>query len=191
MFLLKIILERRNKMDTISQLLCQILQDELFPSMLSSKEDVSIVTAYEEGKEYKIGIMLYDINDNALSSNMFIDEGNTLRYASKNIELSYLIYLNMTSTFGGSNALLQQRLLTKILQVIYDHPCIEIKPQSVSIFLEKLTIEDKIRIWQSFSKPLQPAIYIKASPVCIPSTRTKEIHRVQTVEHTIQKKEVE
>lgn len=176
-------------MDEISQELCNKLQDYLYPNYIQSKEDIALASPYLHDKDYQVGIMLYDMKDNPIVNNSFIYENNALQYPPKNIELSYLIYINMANTFGGIHAIMQQQLLTKIMQVIYEDPYVILKDIKSAIWLENLALEEKISLWQSFSKPLQPSIYIKISPVLIQSLKEEKVMAVQEIEVQTYKKE--
>lgn len=176
-------------MDEVSQILCKLLEDYLYPNYIQSKEDIALVSPYLQDKDYQVGIMLYDMMDTQIVNNSFVYKHGKLHYPPKNIELFYVMYVNMANTFGGINARMQQKLLTKIIQILYDNPYLMIKDIKSAIWLENLALDDKIRLWQSFSKPLQPAIYIKVSPVQIQSLQEKQVTAVQDMEVKTYKKE--
>lgn len=176
-------------MDEISQELCKLLQVSLYPNYIQSRDDIALALPYMQDKEYQVGIMLYDIKDSQIASNSFTYENNKLQHPPKNIELSYVIYINMATTFGGINTVMQQQLLTKIIQIINDNPYLTLKNIKTAIWLENLLLDDKLRLWQNFSKPLQPAIYLKVSPVLIYSLKEENIMAVNDIAVKVSKKE--
>lgn len=55
------------------------------------------------------------------------------------------------------------------------------------VFLRE-NVEFKIRLWGSFNKALQPAVYIKTVPVLIASRRKRRISKVQERNYDVEKK---
>lgn len=176
-------------MDEVSLKLIEYLQNILYPQYLHSKEDICLIAPYETEQDYRIGIMMYDMKRLAISQLQYQNEGENMRYPPKSVELFYIIYLNQKHQFGGQNQLLKQELLTHIVMAIEDNPRLNIYNQDTMMTLEDLSLDDKIRLWQSFSAPFQFCLYIKVSPVYIPSTRVKEVHRVQEIEYHYSRKE--
>ena len=73
--------------------------------------------------------------------------------------------------------------------IIEDQPQLTVHDHDALMTLENLSLDDKIRLWQSLSSPFQSCLYIKVSPVFIPSTRVKEAHRVQEIDYQYTRKE--
>lgn len=176
-------------MDEVSFKLCEYLQNALYPKYIHSKEDVCLTAPYESDQDYRIGIMMYDMSGMPFLQHHYKDEGQNIRYPPQSVELFYVIYLNQKHHFGGQNQLLKQELLTRILMIIEEQPQLTVHDYDALMTLENLSLDDKIRLWQSLSSPFQFSLYIKVSPVFIPSTRVKEAHRVQEIDYQYTRKE--
>lgn len=104
------------------------------------------------------------------------------------VEMSYLIMINEEESFGAIKAGEEQQILERIMKCFYDNPYWSTKEEKVSFCFGRLNLEEKIRLWQALSKPIQPAVYIHVAPVLLSSSRTEEFTPVRDRETEIEAK---
>jgi hypothetical protein len=97
----------------------------------------------------------------------------TVRRPPKLIELGYMIFTNETKAFGSYAPEYEHRLLSEIIRVIYEDPFADAEKKT-PLSLAFLSVDNKIKLWQSFTKPIQPAIYVNAGPIPIMPIGSKD-----------------
>lgn len=172
-----------SEITTAGNSLLSLLQNSLCPDYVRDKENILLTAPWEE-KDYRVGIYLYDIQDYSalipqMSQTTMINDTES-RFPPKAVELSYLIFCNDNQRFGGIRREQTHETLNEIIRVIYDNPIMQEENQeAIGLSFLRETVSYKISLWQSFSQPLRPAVYIKAVPVLIASERLRRIHRVK------------
>lgn len=174
----------------IGSCLEELLKKTLCPNYIKDKDMIKQISPWEEA-DYRAGIYLYDIQDHSLMATQAVMVSDKERRISpKAVELSYMIFCNENSKFGGIQREQVQAVLNETVRTVYDHPIlIREDGEEIQISFAKEDMDFKIRLWQSFSKPLQPAVYIRAVPVLIASGRTQDINRVEKRDYRVEKKE--
>lgn len=168
----------------------ELFRKRLCPEFVRD-EDLILLTSPWEEADYRVGIYLYDIQDYSMAVTAETAVSDTLRrFPPKAIELSYLVFCNETHRFGGVQREQIQAVLNEIVRTVYDNP----EPQredGETVFLSFLRedMEFKIRLWGSFNRPLQPAVYLKAAPVLIESGRFRSAGRVRERAYEVEEKE--
>lgn len=151
--------------------------------------DSILLTAPWEEEDYRVGIYLYDIQDYSPAvPGPAGTEGDTLRFPPKTLELSYMLFCNEKHRFGGLQRERIQGILTEIVRTVYDHPRVKREDgETVEFCFLRESVEFKIRLWGSFSQPLQPAVYVRAAPVAVASARTRKANRVRERDYGLEK----
>lgn len=174
----------------IGKCLTELLRKALCPSFVRDSSMILPASPWEE-TDYRVGIYLYDIQDYsfAASSAVMISETEK-RFPPKAVELSYMIFCNESSRFGGVKRDQIQTLLNEIVRTIYDFPVVRREDgEEVQLSFSREDMDFKIRLWGSFNQPLQPAIYVKAVPVLIQSGRTAAAAKVEERDYHVGRKE--
>ena len=166
----------------VSKALQDMLSSQLYPEWLMDQDGVQPCIPSHENQDYKVGIYLYDLAEYSIAAQRYATiTDHTRVFPSKLISLSYLIYVNEEVQFGGYNKEQEEVLLERMIQVIHDTSALEAAQQHVNLQFENVDVENKIRLWQSLNKPLQPALYIKVLPVEIKSNRQEEVTLVHDI----------
>lgn len=166
----------------VSKELENLLQNFLYPEVVTSRDAISICVPKHENQDYLLGIYLYDLSQDVLQRDSFARvEGNTRYYPPKHISASYVVFCNEDTRFGGYTREAADQLLEKVIQIIHDTTSIQVNNNKMLVQFENIELEQKIRFWQSLSKPLQPAIYLKISPLLIPSLKKEKVSIVKDV----------
>lgn len=163
------------------QALIQLLKDSLVPNDVGSNELICLRIPQLKDQDYEIGAYLYHIREDHQGAKQdFIDISEDERqFPGIAICLSYVLFVNEEATFGGFHKEREDYLLERILQCIHDQPSMQFAGQECKLHFASLDVDSRIRLWQSFSKPLQPAIYVELQPILIPSLKKEGIHRVK------------
>ena len=91
-----------------------------------------------------------------------------------------MIFCNEKHRFGGVPREQVHAVLNEIIRLVYDNPLLQREDgESVQISVLREDAELKLRLWGSFSQPLQPAVYIRAVPVLVESARSRKAVRVR------------
>lgn len=168
----------------------ELFRKKLCPEFVRDKDLILLTSPWEEA-DYRVGIYLYDIQDHSAVITAEIPVSDTLRrFPPKAVELSYLIFCNETHRFGGVQREQIQAVLNEIIRTVYDNPELQREDgENVTISFLRENMDFKIRLWGSFNRPLQPAVYLKAAPVLIQSERVRSAGRVREREYGVREKE--
>ncbi len=81
-----------------------------------------------------------------------------------------------------------QDVLNEIVRTVHDNPSLVREDgEAMGISFLREDVEFKIRLWQSFSQALQPAVYLRVAPVLIASARTRKVIRVKERDYGLEK----
>lgn len=157
---------------------------------MRDRESILLTAPWEE-EDYRVGIYLYDIQDYSRAVVPSAGTGEAvLRFPPKALELSYLLFCNEKHSFGGVKREQLQGILNEMVRTVYDHPSLRREDgETVDISFLREDVEFKLRLWGSFNQPLQPAVYLRAAPVLVASSRTRRISRVRERDYGLERKE--
>lgn len=170
--------------------LLELFRTRLCPAYVRDEDMILLASPWEEA-DYRVGIYLYDIQDYSLTFTAETELSSTQRrYPSKAVELSYLVFCNQSHHFGGVPKEQLQIVLGEIVRTVYDCPELEVGDgERVRLSFLREDVEFKLRLWGSFDRPLQPAVYIRAEPVLIMSRRMRSVSQVREREYGVEGKE--
>lgn len=169
--------------------LLELMRHNLCPDFVQDEDLVMFTSPWEEA-DYRVGIYLYDIQDYSFMATSEVLVSDTeRRFPPKAVELSYLVFCNESHRFGGVQREQIQAIINEIVRTVYDNPVLEQEDgKALQISFLRENIEFKIRLWGSFNRPLQPAIYLSAVPVLIESGRVRNVSSVQQRTYDVEKK---
>ncbi|MCM1057177.1 MAG: DUF4255 domain-containing protein [Firmicutes bacterium] len=169
--------------------LLELLRDSLCPGYVRDRNSILFASPWEE-EDYRVGVYLYDIQDYSMAAAVPDTKGggDTLRFPPKAVELSYMLFCNERHRFGGLQRERIQGVLNEIVRTMYDHPSLRREDgETVGFFFLRENAEFKLRLWGSFDRPLQPAVYLLAAPVAVASARTRKVNRVKERDYGLKK----
>jgi hypothetical protein len=169
---------------------------------LCAEENIILTAPYFKSAEHTVGICLYEIQDFSMSQNQLaaytadtnITDNVIITPPPKLIELGYIIYVNETSQFGDYRIRRENEILTAVISSVYGKPYLTDggaaadESEETHLRFSFLDTETKTKIWQSFSKPLQPAIYLDAGPIPIYGGEVRTVPAVKESERDIRHK---
>ncbi len=165
-------ISREGEIVCIGKAVRTILEKALCPVYIRDAESIRPASLWEEA-DFRVGVYLYDIQDYSLMMThaVRVDEKQS-RLAPKALELSYMIFCNEEKRFGGNDREKSAAVLNEIIRAVYDNPRFVTEDgKEVQLSFAKEDMDFKIKLWGSFNKPLQPAVYVRAVPVLIESDR--------------------
>lgn len=178
----------------------KFLRSNLCPEPVQNPESILLCHPFEKG-DYLLGIHLYDIqpDGNYNQLDMVNVDGRVMRFPPMSLCLFYMFTVNSQANIS-SKSIDEQRILGRVMQLLYDNPVFEIpqiKPgaeascETVYLSPNMLTFEEKSRLWSSSGagNASKLALYYRASPVLIDSTRTTEPGRVVSIDLNLHQKE--
>lgn len=174
----------------IGQCLETLFKKTLCPKLIKDRDMIKQISPWEE-VDYRTGIYLYDIQDySPMATQAVMVSDKEKRFPPKAVELSYMIFCNENSKFGGIQREQIQMVLNEVVRTVYDYPIlIGEDGEEIQISFAREDMDFKIRLWQSFNRPLQPAVYVRAVPVLISSGRKQDINRVEKRDYRVEGKE--
>lgn len=169
--------------------LLELLRKKLCPDFVRDEDNIVLTAPWDE-EDYRVGIYLYDIQDYsvcATQETVISDEER--RFPPKAVELSYLVFCNARHRFGGVQREQLHAVLNEIIRAVYDNPVLEREDgEEVQLAFLRESVEFKIRLWGSFSQPLQPAVYLRAVPVLLTSRRQRKASMVEERDYRVRRK---
>ncbi len=176
--------------DVSNQLMKQF-RESLCPETIPSAEAIQMVAPTDKNADYQIGLYLYDVQDlhEYRSSEPVRVRGNVKTLPPKPLNLFYLLFVNSKAQIAAS-AEVEQRILGKVMQTLYDSTEISLQSvassaqgeESVTTTVLSLSFEDKSKIWASMNLPYQLGVYFSVSPVLLSSRKAEVFTRVTEVE---------
>ncbi len=177
----------------VGEKLVSILQRELVPAVLPNPNEVGLCSPEDHG-DISLGLFLYDVKE----SEEVRQQGAAVIKKEKLMKPP--IYLNLyymiTAYSGGDiryKLTQEQRILGKVMQTFYDYPLIpleEVDKDAVNgmdlrIQMQKISIDEKSRIWNFPNVGNKLSLFYKVSPVAIESELTSDMTRVTDLDITV------
>lgn len=177
----------------VGEKLVSILQRELVPAVLPNPNEVGLCSPEDHG-DISLGLFLYDVKE----SEEVRQQGAAVIKKEKLMKPP--IYLNLyymiTAYSGGDiryKLTQEQRILGKVMQTFYDYPMIpleEVDKDAVNgmdlrIQMQKISIDEKSKIWNFPNVGNKLSLFYKVSPVAIESELTSDMTRVTDLDITV------
>ena len=178
----------------------KLLRDNLCPEPIQNPESIILCPLFEKG-DYILGVHLYDIQEDGdyPQLNMIPVGEYRHRYPPVALTLFYMFIVNSQAHIS-SKSIDEQRILGRVIQTLYDNPVINVSriqadaqdtDENIYISPNIMSFEDKSRVWSNSGadNPTKLALYYKAAPVLIDSTRVSRPSRVVSVGVNLNEKE--
>lgn len=172
-------------------LLRELLQQALLPGVLSGEDDIRL-TWPQASEDYRLGVALYDIETvRPYGTPVPVRLSETERRGpGESFTLRFLVYANRNVPFDSLTADDEMVLLEAVLRAVHNADPLSLAGTPVTLRMDTLTRSEKVALWQSFSAPLQPAVYLIMEPLVVPSDRLERFVPVRNIQIKSNKKEV-
>ena len=172
----------------VSAYIVRTLREKMCPEPIPSPNNIEVSSPLSQDVDYIVGLYLYDIvEDVQLSSPRLMERGRAeLSKPPRPYALYYMVFIN-----GGSQMGLKapdiQKIIGRVAQIVNDNN--SVRPDELQSWLTtqeppitlsqaKISLEEKVRVWQAINKPYQISLFYKAAPVFLSSGEIIETPRV-------------
>ena len=172
----------------VSAYIVRTLREKMCPEPIPSPNNIEVSSPLSQDVDYIVGLYLYDIvEDVQLSSPRLMERGRAeLSKPPRPYALYYMVFIN-----GGSQMGLKapdiQKIIGRVAQIVNDNN--SVRPDELQSWLTtqeppitlsqaKISLEEKVRVWQAINKPYQISPFYKAAPVFLSSGEIIETPRV-------------
>ena len=177
----------------VGEKLVSILQRELVPEVLANPNEIGLRSPEEHG-DVSLGLFLYDVKESeeVRQQGAAIIKKEKITKPPMYLNLYYMI----TAYSSGDikyKLTQEERILGKVMQTFYDHAMIplgEIAKDAINgmdlrIQLQKISIDEKSRIWNFPNVGNKLSLFYKVSPVAIDSGLSSDMTRVTDLDITV------
>ena len=172
----------------VSNYIVRTLRMKMCPEPIPSPNNIEVSSPADQDVDYILGLYLYDIRETAgMATPTFMPAGQVrLQKTPKPFDLYYMVFINGSSQMG-LKALDIQKILGRVAQLINDNNAVmpnqlqkwlETSEPPITISQAKISLEEKVRVWQAINKPYQVSLFYKAGPVFLSSEVVVDTPRV-------------
>lgn len=163
----------------VSNYIVKTLREKMCPEPVPSPNNIEISSPASQDVDYIIGLYLYDIREEAqIALPQRVSHGRVqLSAPPRPYSLYYMVFINGSSQMGLKAPDIQ-KIIGRIAQIVNDNasvyphhlqPWLDATEPPIVLSQAKMTLEEKVRVWQAISKPYQISLFYKAAPVMLSS----------------------
>lgn len=172
----------------VSNFIVRTLREKMCPEPIPSPNNIEISSPADQDVDYIVGLYLYDIREESdVARPTTMPRGRVqLQKPPRPYGLYYMLFINGSSQMG-LKAPDVQKIIGRAAQIINDNASVYpnqlqswLNTQEPPIVLSqaKISLEEKVRVWQAISKPYQISLFYKAAPVFLNSEIVIDTPRV-------------
>ena len=176
----------------VSAYIVRTLREKMCPEPIPSPNNIEISSPLSQDVDYIVGLYLYDIKEDVqVTTPRLIQRGRAeLSKPPTPYALYYMVFINGSSQMGLKAPDIQ-KIIGRVAQIVNDNNAVMpnelqswIKTQEPPITLSqaKISLEEKVRVWQAINKPYQISLFYKAAPVYLSSGEIIDTPRVTDAE---------
>ncbi len=176
----------------VSAYIVRTLREKMCPEPIPSPNNIEISSPLSQDVDYIVGLYLYDIKEDVqVTTPRLIQRGRAeLSKPPRPYALYYMVFINGSSQMGLKAPDIQ-KIIGRVAQIVNDNNAVMpnelqswIKTQEPPITLSqaKISLEEKVRVWQAINKPYQISLFYKAAPVYLSSGEIIDTPRVTDAE---------
>ena len=163
----------------VSAYIVRTLRSKMCPEPIPSPNNIEISSPADQDVDYIVGLYLYDIREESeMSQPPFIQKGRVqLQKPPRPYGLYYMVFINGSSQMGLKAPDIQ-KIIGRVAQIVNDNS--SVLPSQLQRWLDtqeppivlsqaKISLEEKVRVWQAINKPYQISLFYKAAPVFLSS----------------------
>ena len=172
----------------VSAFIVRTLREKMCPEPVPSPNNIEISSPASQDVDYIVGLYLYDIREETqIARPPMVERGKVqLLRPPKPYSLYYMVFINGSSQMGLKAPDIQQ-IVGRVAQIVNDNS--SVRPEELQPWLDtseppivlsqaKITLEEKVRVWQAINKPYEISLFYKAAPVFLSSEVVVEPPRV-------------
>ncbi len=172
----------------VSSYIVKILRNKMCPEPIPSPNNIEISSPADQDVDYILGLYLYDVREESdVSERPMMQRGRVqLQRPPKPYSLYYMVFINGSSQMGLKAPDIQ-KIIGRVAQIVNDNnsvrprelqPWLDVEEPPIVLSQAKISLEEKVRVWQAISKPYQISLFYKAAPVFLSSEVVVDTPRV-------------
>ena len=172
----------------VSSFIVKTLRKKMCPEPIPSPNNIEISSPADQDVDYILGLYLYDIREESdVAQPPMIQRGRVqLEKPPRPYGLYYMVFINGSSQMGLKAPDIQ-KIIGRVAQIINDNSSvlpnqlqswIDAQEPPIVLSQAKISLEEKVRVWQAINKPYQISLFYKAAPVFLSSEVVIEPPRV-------------
>ena len=172
----------------VSSYIVKTLRQKMCPEPIPSPNNIEVASPIDQDMDYILGLYLYDIKEeNDIVQKPFIQRGRVqLEKPPRPYALYYMVFINGSSQMGLKAPDIQ-KIIGRVAQIVNDdnsvlpnqlQSWIDTQEPPIILSQAKISLEEKVRVWQAINKPYQISLFYKAAPVFLSSEVVIETPRV-------------
>ncbi|MBQ9549539.1 MAG: DUF4255 domain-containing protein [Lachnospiraceae bacterium] len=163
----------------VSAYIVRTLREKMCPEPIPSPNNIEISSPLSQDVDYIVGLYLYDIvEDVQVTTPRLFERGRAeLSKPPRPYALYYMVFINGSSQMGLKAPDIQ-KIIGRVAQIVNDNN--SVRPDELQSWLTtqeppitlsqaKISLEEKVRVWQAINKPYQISLFYKAAPVYLSS----------------------
>lgn len=172
----------------VSAYIVRTLREKMCPEPIPSPNNIEISSPADQDVDYIVGLYLYDIREEGnVTQPNFMQKGRVqLQKPPRPYGLYYMVFINGSSQMGLKAPDIQ-KIMGRVAQIVNDNS--SVLPNQLQTWLDtqeppivlsqaKISLEEKVRVWQAINKPYQISLFYKAAPVFLSSEIIVDTPRV-------------
>lgn len=172
----------------VSSYIVRTLRQKMCPEPIPSPNNIEVSSPADQDVDYILGLYLYDIREEGdVALPQFMPAGRVrLEKSPRPYSLYYMVFINGSSQMGLKAPDIQ-KILGRVAQIVNDNNSVlpnelqswlDTQEPPITLSQAKITLEEKVRVWQAINKPYQVSLFYKAAPVFVSSEVVIETPRV-------------
>ena len=172
----------------VSAYIVRTLREKMCPEPVPSPNNIEISSPSSQDVDYIVGLYLYDVKEemNVAPPPMIRNGKMKLSKPPTPYALYYMVFINGSSQMGLKAPDIQ-KIIGKVAQIVNDNnsvyphqlqPWLEATEPPIVLSQAKMTLDEKVRVWQAINKPYEISLFYKAAPVLLSSEIVVEPPRV-------------
>ena len=172
----------------VSAYIVKTLREKMCPEPIPSPNNIESSSPADQDVDYIVGLYLYDIREEGnVTQPNFMQKGRVqLQKPPRPYGLYYMVFINGSSQMGLKAPDIQ-KIMGRVAQIVNDNS--SVLPNQLQTWLDtqeppivlsqaKISLEEKVRVWQAINKPYQISLFYKAAPVFLSSEIIVDTPRV-------------
>lgn len=163
----------------VSNYIVRTLRQKMCPEPIPSPNNIEVSSPADQDVDYILGLYLYDIKEEGdIALPQFMPAGKVrLEKTPRPYSLYYMVFINGSSQMGLKAPDIQ-KILGRVAQIVNDNNSVlpselqswlETQEPPITLSQAKISLEEKVRVWQAINKPYQVSLFYKAAPVFVSS----------------------
>ena len=163
----------------VSAYIVRTLREKMCPEPIPSPNNIEISSPADQDVDYIVGLYLYDVREESdVTQRPLMQRGMVqLQRPPRPYGLYYMVFINGSSQMGLKAPDIQ-KIIGRAAQIVNDNS--SVLPNQLQNWLDtqeppivlsqaKISLEEKVRLWQAINKPYQISLLYKAAPVFLSS----------------------